>query len=283
MNKLNKQTTWIAAGIFAAALVIGGCASVPVDDAWWQTKQGSGGLIITGYIGDETAIAIPETIRGLPVVGIEGVATDDEGVFRSVFDDTVRSVTIPNGMTYIGDGVFYGIPLTSVTIPASVTSIGDAAFALTQLTNITIPASVTSIGVLVFKSCSKLTAITVDALNPHFSSADGVLFSKDMKTLVVYPGGRASTYTIPTSVTAIGDAAFAFTPLTSVTLTPNVISIGNEAFGSTQLTSVTLPNSVTSIGYEAFASTRLTSVSIPNSVTDLAINAFDGGVQIIRE
>jgi hypothetical protein len=179
--------------------------------------------------------------------------------------------------------VFYDIPLTSVTIPNSVTSIGHAAFALTQLTSVTIPASVTSIGTLVFKSCSKLTVITVDALNPNFSSVDGVLFSKDKKTLVVYPGGKSSSYTIPNSVTFIGDAAFAFTPLTSVTIPNSVTSIGNDAFGSTQLTSITLPDSVTSIGYEAFGSTRLTSVTIPNSVADLAINAFDGGVQIIRE
>jgi hypothetical protein len=293
---MNKQTTWIAASIFAVSLILGGCASAPadppapqvspvppVDEAWWQTKQGNGGLIITGYIGSETVITIPETIRGLPVIGIEGVATPDEGVFRSVFEGTVGSVTIPDGMTYIGDGVFYDIPLTSVTIPNSVTSIGDAAFAFTHLTTVTIPASVISIGTLVFKSCSNLTAITVEAQNPNFSSVDGVLFSKDKHTLVAYPGGKSSSYTIPDGVITIGDVAFAFTSLTSVTIPDSVISIGNAAFASTSLTSVTLPDSVTSIAYEAFGSTRLTSVTIPSSVTDLAINAFDNGVQIIRE
>jgi hypothetical protein len=156
------------------------------------------------------------------------------------------------------------------------------AFYGTQLMGVTIPDRVTDIGEGVFDSCSSLTAITVDARNPAFSSVDGVLFSKDMTTLIAYPGGKkSSSYTIPDSVTSIGDWAFANTPLTSITLPNSVTSIGFGAFQYTPLTSITFPDSLTSIGDDAFCETQLTSVTIPHAAT-LRDRAFDDGVEIIR-
>ncbi|WP_220369027.1 leucine-rich repeat domain-containing protein [Prevotella sp. Rep29] len=69
--------------------------------------------------------------------------------------------TIPNSVTSIGLGAFYGCRgLTSVTIPNSVTSIGLGAFQeCTGLTSVTIPNSVTSIGEVAFYNCSGLTDI----------------------------------------------------------------------------------------------------------------------------
>ena len=70
----------------------------------------------------------------------------------------LSSVTIPNSVTSIGEGVFSGCTgLTSITIPNSVTSIGDYAFyGCTGLTSITIPNSVTSIDYYAFSSCTGL-------------------------------------------------------------------------------------------------------------------------------
>ena len=68
---------------------------------------------------------------------------------------------------------------------------------------------VTSIGSYAFSHCTSLTAITVDALNPVYSSFDGVLFNKDQTTLFQCPGGKTGGYTLPASVTSIGNSAFA--------------------------------------------------------------------------
>ena len=98
-----------------------------------------------------------------------------------------------------------------------------------------------------------------------------------MHTLVQCPGAFAA-YTIPDSVTRIGERAFYYcTSLTSVTIPNSVRSIGKWAFrGCSSLTSVTIPNSVTSIDDGTFAScTSLTSVTIPNSVTYFGEWAFD--------
>ena len=91
-------------------------------------------------------------------------------------------------------------------------------------------------------------------------------------------GHLLTSVTIPSSVTSIGNYAFAVCKgLTSVTIPSNVTSIGNHAFiDCTGLTSVTIPNSVTSIGDSAFAGcTGLTSVTIPSSMTSIGQWAFE--------
>ena len=80
---------------------------------------------------------------------------------------SLTSVTIPDSVTTIGDGVCQDCSgLTSVTIPDNVTSIGRYAFAWCEsLTSVTIPDSVTSIGDLAFVTAG-LTSVTVKATTP---------------------------------------------------------------------------------------------------------------------
>ena len=195
---------------------------------------------------------------------------------------TDASYTIPNSVTSIDYRAFYGCTnLTSVTIPNSVTSISFCAFSgCTGLANITIPNSVTSIEWSAFEYCTSLTSINVAEANTVYSSANGVLFSKDKTLLVQYPAGKTdASYTIPNSVTSIELGAFCDrTSLASITIPDSVTSIGNSAFsGCTGLTSITIPNSVTSIGWNAFSGcTGLTSITIPSSVTSIGSEAFYG-------
>jgi hypothetical protein len=215
--------------------------------------------------------------------GLGGSYTIPNSVTRigdGALSDCARltSVTIPNSVTIIGVSAFsYCQALTSVIIPNSVIIIGDGAFyTCTSLTSATIPNSVTSFGGgVAFTDCYSLTNITVDAANPAYSSMNGVLFDKAQATLLQFPGGLGGSYTIPNSVTSIGQSAFyGCSGLTGVTLGDSVTSIGDYAFVSSGLTTVTIPNSVTSIGNSAFAYSGLTSVTIPNSVTSIGDEAF---------
>ncbi|MDR2096776.1 MAG: leucine-rich repeat protein [Treponema sp.] len=190
------------------------------------------------------------------------------------------SYTIPADVTAIGNCAFYGCSnLTSITIPTSVMSIGVYAFSgCNSLTSITIPTSVTSIGYGAFSGCNSLTAITVETGNRQYSSVNGILFSKDGRTLVRYPAGKVFTsYTIPARVTVIGGAAFfGCFNLTSITIPTSVTAIGESAFRMCiRLTSITIPTSVTSIGRTAFSACfSLTSITIPTSVTSIEEGAF---------
>jgi hypothetical protein len=87
-------------------------------------------------------------------------------------------------------------------------------------------------------------------------------------------GSALEFLTLPSSITTIGDEAFAWNLLTTVTIPNSVTSIGDDAFAGNSLTSVTIPNSVTSIGAYAFFGNLLTTVTIPNSVTTIGDGAF---------
>jgi len=117
-------------------------------------------------------------------------------------------------------------------ILSSVTSIGNVAFyGCTGLTSIVIPSSVTSIGRDAFVGCTGLLA--VDSNNPNYSSKDGVLFNKNLTTLIQSPISVMGNYVIPSSVTSIEALAFSdCTGLTSITIPSSVTSIGNFAFSS---------------------------------------------------
>ena len=235
-----------------------------------------------------TSVTIPEGVTSIRYAAFwgcssltsvtipEGVTSIGDGAFSGC--SGLTSVTIPSSVTSIVDSAFYGCSgLTSVTISEGLTSIGDGAFSgCSSLTSVTIPSSVTSIGDSAFYCCKSLTTFVVDSTNQHYSVMNGLLCSKDGKTLVVCPGGLTSV-TIPSSVTTIGDYAFArCSSLTSVTIPEGVISIGSSAFyGCSSLTSVTIPSSVTSIGDSAFyGCSGLTSVTIPSSVTFIGDEAF---------
>ncbi len=268
---------------------------VPADEKLAFTKTSDTTCEVSG-IGtwEGEILLIPKTshaddeTNGLSVTGI------GEDSFRYT---TVKNIIIQDSVTSIGEDAFWGCSgLTSITIGDSVTSIGEDAFSnCTGLTSITIPNSVTSIGECAFSSCTGLTSITigdsvtsigedafydctgltninVDADNPNYCSENGVLYNKAKTTLIRYPGGKTGSFTIPNSVTSIGNSAFdGCTGLTSVTIPDSVTSIGDYAFpGCTGLTSITIPNSVTSIGECAFSEcTGLKSITIGNSVKSI--------------
>lgn len=93
----------------------------------------------------------------------------------------------------------------------TVTGIADQSLrSWMALTTISIPRTVTYIGTQALTDCSSLLAISVDSLNPVYSSLDGVLFDKGRNLLIQYPGGKPGTYKIPDSVTSPQVGAFAF-------------------------------------------------------------------------
>ncbi len=278
--------------------------------------------------------------NGLTSMSI-GNSVTSIGKSAFIYCEKLTSISIPNSVTSIGDGAFRyckglttisvgsgntayasesgvlfnknkttllfypeGKAAASYTIPNTVTTIVNNAFhRCLYLTSVTIPSSVTNIGMPQFQSCSKLSNINVVSGNTVYASENGVLFNKNKTTLVCYPIGKTATsYTIPNSVTTIGDyALYGCGNLTSVVINNGVTSFGRYAFSFCyNLPSVTIPNSVTSMADNAFSSCNkltsvvieegatiigkyaflacreLSSITIPNSVTRIENNAFFG-------
>ncbi|MDD4993750.1 MAG: leucine-rich repeat domain-containing protein [Paludibacter sp.] len=193
----------------------------------------------------------------------------------------MAELKIPGSVTSIGDNAFSGCyGLTSINIENGVISIGSNAFDnCVDLTSITIPKSVISIGSNAFRFSRSLTKILVDADNSNYSSVGGVLFNKNQTTLIYYPYNQPlSYYTIPGTVTSIGNNAFEMcSGLTSITIPNTVKSIGDYAFSWSGLTSVTIPNSVTSIADNTFLNCNsLTSLTMRSGVTSIGVYSFGG-------
>ena len=162
----------------------------------------------------------------------------------------------------------------------TVTEISDSAFRdCTSLVSVKIPNTVESIGVDVFYGCSSLESIEADEDNGVYSSENGVLFSNGKAVLVAYPMGKdATSYTVPDSVTAIGETAFKYCKnLTSVTIPDGVEIIENEAFEFCYgLESITLPASVEHIGNSAFFyCTALENITLGDGIEYIGNGVFD--------
>lgn len=192
------------------------------------------------------------------------------------------SITLPDrfgpgehkvGVVAIQSSAFCDSPgLRSVTIPSTV-----AAFGFSEER----PGLVNCY----FEGCSGLKTINVADGNSHFSSVDGVLFSKDKSTLIAYPSAKETVhYVMPEEVTEVNEKAFAnAVRLNRVTFSAALKSIGVGAFdGCSSLDSIVVPASVENIGDGAFINcTALASLNLSSGLRSVGDSAFAGCSKLV--
>lgn len=229
------------------------------------------------YSGDgKTLLSYPtaKAYSSYPVAS--GTETIGEYAF---FHSKVQTVFLPDTVSTIGDYAFYYAgELSSINFPTALTSIGDSAFfACQSLTAVDIPATITQIGPSAWAACTSLPAITVAAENPNYTAVDGVLYTKDMTVLKVYPFAKSGvTFTVPDSVVELEAYAFAYTGMQSIDGCASLRAIGDSAFYScTALKSLPDAPKLETIGERAFYSCKaLTSLSFPDSMRSIGEYAF---------
>ena len=129
----------------------------------------------------------------------------------------------------------------------------------------------------------------VDPENAYFTAVDGVLFTKDMKTLVCYPTAKnitldrfgqtsdTATYAVPEGVEKIENRAFyRCIYLTEITLPSTLKVIGDMAFHRcSEVKTFNLPEGLTSIGRDSFSyCNAVTEITIPSTVVKIDAYAF---------
>ena len=192
----------------------------------------------------------------------------------------LKTVVIEEGVETIADSAFSGCySMVEVTLPSTLQTIMSGAFRNCDFESITIPSGVTYIDDEALSSCGALLSIVVDSNNPSYSSADGVLFNKDMTELVRYPAGRKpDSYIIPNTVKTIGDNAFfGCIWIENITIPDSVTYIGDYAFSNCmRLLTIAMPDSVTEIGDYVFNNSGdLQSVILSKNLTSLGARAFE--------
>ena len=224
-------------------------------------------VTITKYTGTESTVILPSTISSWPVTKIGEDALKD--------NSTITSVTIPASVTEIGSNAFadctnltsvhYAGDWSNLTIQSGNPAVQDAANE--QLFD--------------FEFILNNTAVIVNSYNG--TAADVTIPSRYKGKPVtainnaVFPNSAVTSVTIPDSITSIPDAAFVnCSQLTNISIPNSVTYIGFSAFSScTSLKSITLPSSLSTIGNSAFAGcSKLSSISIPDSISSIPAMAF---------
>lgn len=281
---------------------------VITSDGTVYMKDRQSGFYINEHERSTKEVIIPSEINGIKVKKL--------GDYMFCNYHSLESVGIPDGITEIGNGVFYGCwEIANIVIPDNVKSIGKEAFLdCKKLTSVIIPDGVTSIGDMAFTGCSGLENIKMPENIQYVGdfAFEGTKWLKTLPEGLLYFGNILYAYNgeipqgttieikdgvtringeafsnqkgliaikIPDSVKNIGESAFrGCSGLTSIKISDSVKNIGRSAFwGCSELTSIKIPDSVTSIGEYAFANcTKLASIIIPENIKDLNVNVFEG-------
>ena len=209
-----------------------------------------------------------------------------EGVDRirdyTFYKSGITKLTFADGAepTQIGRYAFAGSALTSFAVPDSVTNIDYNAFSdatsLTKvdlgngekltlqgnvfynsgLVEVTIPAGVGHIGELCFAGCENLEAIRVAEDNQRYSSDEDILYNKAQTTLITCPANKEGSYTVKSTVTSFGFAAFEKSKLSQIMIPQDsrLSTIGYRAFMHCEkLEQISIPAGLQSIDRYAFA------------------------------
>ena len=219
-----------------------------------------------------TSIKIPNTVTSIGKRAFQGCTN-------------LTSIEIPDTVTYIGDYCFSGCnrlqkiklskkiqtinqrllqgcsSLTEIEIPEGVKSIGYAAFiSCNKLTTITLPASLTSFNGTAIAGLSRLTEVKVADGNNSFKFENGILLSKDGKTMYM-----------------------ALLTLTEINVPNGVVSIVGDTLSGSSATKIILPDTVSSNlsgtvfnGMNKLSTIELSSTSKNLKLVDGNLYSYDG-------
>ena len=181
-----------------------------------------------------------------------------------------HQVSLPSTLRYLGIESFCLFDFTSFTLPEQLEVLESNAFVYCNFNVLRIESTLPAQELLnSFYDCMVVT-YEVPEDHPLYQVIDGVLFSKDGKTLLAYPNGRQDEhYDVPAGVEHIWPYAFGTDYLKTISLPIGLKTIADAAFaGCGRLQSIAVPLTVTEIGKDAFwCCVSLELVSLPDGLT----------------
>lgn len=236
--------------------------------------------VLLGYYGLGGNIVLPNTVTKINDEALKG-------------NDNIVSITIPGSVKDIGNNAFEGctkLEKVIFTNPGQASNnllIRVSAFQnCKKLTECEIPARAYQVVGNIFKDCTSLTEVKVNAANPYYFTQEGVLFGPalvnykpqydEAYALQSYPAGRQGAYTIPSEVKGkeidqIWTSGFeGASGLTGISIPDSIGRLGTAAFEGTGLTHVTIPDTVQQVDPAVFQNcTKLVSVKLPAGLAEI--------------
>lgn len=232
-------------GLQAYTVADGSTAFAAADGALYNKDQTTLLSVPAAWNSTDGVFTVPDTVTEIApyafadckqikqVLLPDGLTTLGEYAFSGC--TALTKITLPDGVTALPTALFAGCTsLTDVTLGAKTQTIGeDAFFGCTSLQTLALPDTVTGLTGAVFSGCGQAITLTVADTNPTYQFADGLLTTKDGKTLAAYLGGGTAV-TLPDTVTALGDNAIVSPAVTAVTLPDSLAKLGKNALGTSR-------------------------------------------------
>ena len=272
---VNGRETAVDVYRTGAVWYIDNLEAAEADDYLYTEVEG--GIMITGYTGDEQVLTIPAAINRKPVVSISGSGnypditslTIPEGVLRiepytMANKWGLKTLILPDSLEYIGGHAFewcYG--LSEVSFGSHLRELGDYAFSQSRVSRFVLPASLEILG------RGSYPQLVINEENPYFSTdVQGALYCDRTHTLISYPQDGPAACTVRPGTLYIGDQAFSGNEtIASVALPDGLLGIGSGAFsGCVNLSDINLPDSIETIGGQAFEGVQMPHVHIPGKL-----------------
>lgn len=262
-------------------------------DGIYYTITGSGTVsVVKGTYDYDGDVTIPKTVsNGVETFNVTGIG---ESAFKSCGE--LVSVTMPEGLTSIGNEAFYQSSIKTVSLPSTLNSMGTSAFReCRNLTGVVLPDALKDVKEYAFYECSSLKTITlgnqtVNIENYAFyrTAIMSLTIPKTVKTIGINSFGECAqlkSLVINNAALAIGQYAFfRCSSLEDVDLGNSVYDLGTiiTAYGCngvfyecTNLKSISIPSSLDKIGHHAFYNcNKLYDVNLPNMLTEIGAYAF---------
>lgn len=211
--------------------------------------------------------------------------------YKKLNDEKVTGITIPDGVTKIGNCAFRGFKhLKTIKIPDSVTTIGSWAFDYCEnLEEIVIPPSVTVIEEGAFRNCKMIKSIVIsdnvteieESVFECCSSLSEINIPDnvtEIKERAFRCCSSLERVDIPSGVTVIRDYVFSrCNSLSEINIPYSVTEIGEYAFeGCNSLSEINFPDGLTKIGEYAFGNcSSLSEINFPDGLIEIGANAFE--------
>lgn len=209
-----------------------------------------------------------------------------ETISKSAFSycSNLENINLPGSLRRIMSSAFsYCTNLNNIELPNSLLYIGTSCFSDCPLQSISIPKNVCEISERAFYGCKQLKEINVDENNTTYESYSGILFSKNLTTLLCIPEGFNGTFSIPESTKIIGNyACYDVSGIKEVVFHDGITEIGKQAFYSNmgkriRIDNFILPLSLEVLGDNALAIFFGEIIKLPACLRNIGNHLFNTG------